>query len=351
MNIKKWLFFCTAFFSITVFAGTTIDVFGTTPTQAEQIVKKYGKRVGEIEDALFQTQLHPPESEEDKDKVIKLLQKRMALADEIKQFGSFLYADVQTISYENQQLFTTIEVVRSDQAERLRYTPSSKMAIEGERKHDLVEQMNDYLGLMHQLFITNELAARDEDCPGYHCLPGLNHPKLKPYLKTFTKQAPKQRETILQVLNHDPDQERRAAAAFLVGYFKDPNDIIALLSQHIGDSSPMVRNNALRVMGETIQKSKVNVADMQPILAILHSPETTDRNKALLVVDALAADESNHQVIKQQAGKQLINILQLKQLNNHRVAYRILKKISKQSFDEYDIAAWDGWLKKESTSV
>ena len=150
---------------------------------------------------------------------------------------------------------------------------------------------------------------------------------------------------IIDTLNHDPDPERRAAAAFLIGHFTNPHEIVSLLSPHVSDPSSFVRNNVLRVLGATIQKAKITQINVPPLLDLLDSPFDTDRNKALWVLYTAADEPKSKPVIIQQGGKKLVSLLRLKQPNNHQLAYEVLLKVSGKNFGENDLVSWENWLR------
>ncbi|WP_332248013.1 HEAT repeat domain-containing protein [Legionella tunisiensis] len=69
---------------------------------------------------------------------------------------------------------------------------------------------------------------------------------------------------MIDTLNNDPDPSRRAAAAFLMGHFKDPNEIISLLMVHVNDRDSGVRNNVMRVIAATMFKANIAPIDVVP---------------------------------------------------------------------------------------
>ena len=82
-------------------------------------------------------------------------------------------------------------------------------------------------------------------------------------------------------MNHDPIPDRRAAAVFLIGHFKDPKEIMSTLTPHVMDADSGVRNNVMRVIGMTMEKAHLTQIDLHPFLVLLQSPVESDRNKAL----------------------------------------------------------------------
>ncbi|STX41047.1 Uncharacterised protein [Legionella donaldsonii] len=326
--------------SFTIEANNIVDIYGLDEKQSEKIIKKYANRVAIIEGLL----LHRRREKNNDSNLDNLLFKKRALLNEIKNEGRFLYVDFNTIFYPgNKNQYTTIEVVQKDQPERLRYI-NTEYAKNYKLKDDLINEMITFSNLEFELMINNQLNLKESSCPVYHCISGFHHPKLKPYLKIFNTGAIKEKTFIIKTLNDDPDPSRRAAAAFLLGHFKDPHEIISLLMLHVNDRDSGVRNNVMRVIAATMFRAKIDHIDVLPFLDLLASPETTDRNKALGILAKAADSQDEKKIIIQKGGENLLAILKLKQPNNHDIAYLILKKISGKDFGDTNLAAWKKWL-------
>lgn len=326
--------------SFTIEAKNIVDIYGLDAKKSDEIIKKYANKVAVIEGLL----LNRRRGKHNNIDLDKLLLKKKSLLNEIKKEGGFLYVDFNTIFYPgNKNQYTTIEVVQKDQPERLRYI-NTEYAKNYKLKADLINQMIAFSNLEFQLMINNQLNLKDISCPVYHCISGFHHPKLKPYLEIFNTGVIKEKTLIINTLNGDPDPSRRAAAAFLLGHFKDPNEIISLLMRHVNDRDSGVRNNVIRVIAATIFKAKIDHINVLPFLDLLDSPETTDRNKALGVLAKAVESQDGKKIIIQKGGEKLLTILKLKQPNNHDIAYLILKKISGKDFGDNNIAAWKKWL-------
>jgi hypothetical protein len=102
----------------------------------------------------------------------------------------------------------------------------------------------------------------------------------------------------------------------------------------------------MRVLGEIAEKRKEVPIPVEPIIKALNYPATTDRNKALYILEGLAANPKNKGIIIGQAGSLLIKLLRLYQPNNHDFAYSILKKVSGKNYGERDYKAWEQWIGK-----
>lgn len=330
--------------SFPVLATTIIDVYGDEYNHGQKIIKKYAKEISDVEAVLGKELINISQGKEDKQLVAAFLAKKNALEESIKKEYDYLFAKINTIIYpDDKNTYTTIEVIKKNDPHRLKFI-SPKTASNVPKKNDLIDKMTEFEKLEVELMLANQLDLNVK-CPTYHCVSGYSHPKLKPYLAVFNQGVIKEKNLVLTTLNNDPNPERRASAAFLVGHFKNPKEIIATLLPHVNDEDDLVRNNVVRVLGLTIEKSKLTNVNPLPFIQLLDSPYTTDRNKALLVLFMLAKSEQARMPILQHGGLKLLSLLQLKQPNNHGMAYKILQKISHKQFADSDLTAWQSWIK------
>lgn len=328
-----------------------LDVYGVDQKTAQKILKKYGNDIATLELSLHEQfkktfkNNEAPESD--------LAFKKVVLANKIAKENDFLFVDFDSINYfSGEPLYTTIEIIDKAHPERMSFLEVPNIdASDKKRTHkpDLIEEMINYDHTQLSLALNNELHnAGNVKCPVYHCLAGFDHPKLAPYLTLFNNGALKQRKLILATIKSDPDPQRRAAAVFLVGHFQNPHDIISILTPYITDKDATVRNNVMRVIGETMMKAKLTNIDVTPLVAALDSPYDTDRNKALFILFEVAGAKDQQKIIIETGSKQLLALLRLKQPNNHDMAYLILKKISGKDFGEHNIVAWEKWLASQN---
>lgn len=325
----------------------TVDVFGTSKLNGQKIIKKYEKDIVEIEEGVNQLLMKNKVMEKNKEEA--LLIKRQDLLTKIKQEYGFLYVGFESVQYPDlHKTFTTIEVVSPKEAYRMNYVdPVIKQRSDPHKnikaRRDVIDKMMAYQELGMRIMLDPKHSYTTTNCPVYHCTWGFDEPKLKPYLKLFNTSATKDRKLILDTLQEN-DIERRGAAIFLVGHFKNPHEIIQLLSPYVKDKQSLIRNNAMRVIGATLLKSKITDINIEPFLAALDSPYETDRNKSLFILWNLANVKNVQNAIIKQSGDRLIKLLQLKQPNNHDIAFLLLKKISGKNYGENKVAAWQKWL-------
>lgn len=332
-----------------------VDVHGSTPLEADSLIKKYGDQIASLERKLMDATSKIQEGKADPsgDSWMPLAKEKYRLIDSIKKERGFLSVDFQTIYYPNKtDLYTTIEVVTKEKAHLLPYVePRYHQEVEYPVKKDLIQSMIDYEGAVFKRVLSHQINTVSEPCPVYHCFLGFNYPELKPYLPLFNEGVIKEKKLVLDTLQKDQDPARREAAALLIGHFKDPKEIISVLTPYVQDKSSGLRNNAMRVIGMTMDTARIYDIDPRPFLALLKAPNVTDRNKALYILSIATKAPANHKLILKEGAADLVDLLALKQLNNHDFAYHILRDIAGRDLGEHNVLAWQKWIEKQSPTL
>lgn len=335
-------------------ANTVVDLHGVEGPLADKILRRYSRDLGVDMERMFQNAMASMETGSKKPVMKKSLHSQEYYIDHIKQDGDFDFVDFQVIVYpDNKTIYTTIDVVAKNQPQRMRFVTPPKAVVAKAAtaaSHDIIARRLAFNEQEIKLIQSNEIDLNDTDCPVFHCVTTFRHPKLKPWLGEFNTAAVKQRSLILKTLRSDPDPERRAAAALMVGHFRNADDLFRVLTPAVSDPDDGVRNNAMRVILTTMMKTKKSNVSIAPFLDMLNSPYVTDRNKALWIILQAAGSPAVNQEIITKGKDNLISLLRLKQPNNHEVAWSILKKISNKNYGEYDIAAWQNWIDSAQTA-
>lgn len=357
----KFLFFIlSCIFAKSIIAGpiVDIDIYGVDSKQAETILNRYKSQIFEVETAMqnaiqssVKSALNSKTFDPTKIKPAKgyaLLKKnRQSLLDKIKNEQDLLSVDASTIFYMPMNTsYTTLEVVPKSRPELLKFA-SKTVTKPRKRTSDIIDKMDEFSELVLMLYSHKLISKKDFDtrqCPIYHCVVNFFHPRLKPYLAIFNEKATKEKSFILKTLKEDKNSDRRGAAVFLLGHLKNPEEIILQLLPYVQDADSLVRNNSIRVIGETIKRSKIYDINLDPFLALLHSPVTLDRNKSLIVIYEAAQSLKAKNKIIADGGDSLLKLLQLKQPNNHEWAYKILKRLSNKNWGDRDYTSWKKWL-------
>lgn len=327
-----------------------VDVYGVDEKTANHVLEKYASLVRLVEKDKMDDFIQMNYGKNNAKRTLEILNKKEKLIKYIQKKENFIFVDLQTIHYPDEKdIYTTIEIIRADEPSRLKFIPKETTKIYPEQK-DIIKKMQDFQQISMNLLVTNKTNPKNEFCPVFHCLAPFSHPILKPYLTEFNDAAAHDKKKIISTLNTDENPERRAAAAFLIGHFTNPQEIIKTLIPHINDNSNSVRNNVMRVLGATIYKANIANVDVVPFINQLDSPYVTDRNKALYVLFAIANSPSGKKQILNHGKEKLVQILRLKQPNNHDIAYFILKMISNKEYASTDIKGWEKWSKETSSA-
>jgi hypothetical protein len=325
-----------------------LDVYGVDKEEAALLMKQYRPQLLHVTRKLYAGLEADFNKFFDSSEALQWRDERQALMDKIKREHGYAYTQLETIFYGKKEYCTTLEIVPLSQKQRLHYLPVTQTHHADVSRHDVIDEMRKYLTLGEKLFLTHEIEATHASCPVYHCTMGFEHPQLKPYLKTFNLAAQNERPLILRTLKSDPNPNRRALAAYFVGHFKDPNDIVNTLLPYVNDPDEAVRNNVIRVLSLTTHKANITHLDPTVFVQLLDSPCPTDRNKSLFLLSVLSQSEATQQYLIAHGKAPLLNILRLQQPNQHDFAYQILKAISHEDFGPHDERRWAIWFDQKN---
>ena len=245
----------------------------------------------------------------------------------IHAMGNFSYVGLSPVMYPSHKyVYITIDVV--DQADTVRL--SHFLPLQSNILPDPDHLIDHWLAYQKKgfalLFKETKYPAFDA-CPAYHCLFGFDAPALATYKPLFTGLVQRNKLNLLAILRQDKDEEKRAAAAFLLAHMKDANELTNLLAPSIFDASSMVRNNVMRVLGLMLLKADVKHFPIADVILALDFPVVADRNKALFILWVLANRPNYAYYIKKHALQQLHILLKQSQPNIHDLADQILRKI------------------------
>lgn len=317
-----------------------LDTFGSSRIAEEEIRSKFGEAIDELVRAW---------NEQDKPKYDAL---DAEIQHAIMQSYGFAYAKVSLITYfDNPSCPSlTIDVVEPrDQKRRMPFkkTPTGRYGdLDG-----LFKKWDEYVAAGFDLMQKGELSEKDfYPCRQFHCVWGHRHPRLAAYEKIFEDEVAAHQQKIAQIYLDDANPDKRANAAFLLAYMRDIHQLMAILQQGFTDSNFNVRNNSLRILIYIAKDHPEIQLPIDQILTALDYPDTTDRNKAAAILFMVADNpetRARYQTQLNLAIPILLEMLALKQRNNHEYAFLILKLLSGRDFGEYDLPAWKEWAKRQ----
>jgi hypothetical protein len=266
---------------------------------------------------------------------------------EIAKAGKFAFINISPVIYPGKEvIYFTIDLV--DEADKQRLENFSKKPDQTfADPYHLIKLWQQYENIGMEMLMKDKVAAKYQKCPAFHCVFGFDHPKLKKYQSIFNAKVPRAEKQLVQILRNDKDEQKRGAAAFLLAHLKDGKKIIQILIPSIHDADRGVRNNAMRVMAETLMKLKDPDFPIQEAVSALDFPIAGDRNKALYILVPLSMQPRYAEYLRKHAGTELLAELKLHQNNVHDLSYYVLKQISGKNYADRDYPSWESWLKEQ----
>lgn len=275
------------------------------------------------------------------------LEEKLAL--KIKNKFDFAAVDWSIIQYfepGDLAIYITLDVVeKSDVKTRMPFSAEPKETFAD--PSGLITKWKEYENTAMQLVESGQIEPETETCPAFHCPFGHKHEKLKPYQTIFVDGVKKEADKLFQILAKDKRGEWRAAAAYLVAYYKDGKRVVAGLVDRIRDPDALVRNNALRVLGDIAELRKELVIPSHPVLEALNFPRVSDRSKALYLTYLLSLNSQQlRDDILRTSVPTLLQLLAAQQPDHREISHGILRKISGRDFASNDIRSWSSWFQR-----
>lgn len=164
--------------------------------------------------------------------------------------------------------------------------------------------------------------------------------------ESFVTYANRDLDELRQVLRTSSNAAERALAAQVLGYAADKSAVVDDLVYGMSDPSERVRNNAMRAL--------VAIAEMttpagrlaphippEPFIALLSSPEWSDRSKASLALAALTQNRDPIFLValRRQAISSLVEMARWKSEGHAQPAFIVLARIADYS-DEAALTLW-----------
>ncbi len=237
----------------------------------------------------------------------------------------------------------TLDVVeKKDVEKRMSFLPAPTQ--EFKDPDGLIKLWGEYENTALDLLETDQIQPEVQKCQALHCPFGHKHAKLKKYESLFVNGVKKNKKALLEIQSKDKRSEYRAAATYLLPYLNDGPAIIPGLIERVRDNDALVRNNALRVLGDITEKHKEFDVPIRPLLPALAYPKTSDRSKAIYAIFHLASNsEAARDEILKRSVPELLDLLDAKQPDQKEFAFAVLRKVSGKDFTINDVQSWRNW--------
>lgn len=294
-----------------------ISVFGSDRINGAEIEKFLGKT---LDDWIKNSLERSLESKKIESSISERVKHRYQLA--YSQLSLVVYPDLEP------SVYITLDVVeKKDEKRRLPFL------VLATKKHSdpggLIEKWSDYESRALKLVENGELIPDSESCNAFHCLYGHHHSQLKSDEKVFKDGAKKFGTELKLILKHDSRAEFRRAAAFLLAYLMDGNEVVREMIGALNDPDAIVRNNALRVLMDIADFHKGTLIPVLPIARVLDFPNVTDRSKALDIILSLTeTSQSYKENIHRNFRTKIMALKNFSQPNHREPAEQILRAIS-----------------------
>jgi hypothetical protein len=246
--------------------------------------------------------------------------------------------------------FITVDMVDAEDAQRLRFLPLPSGSLPD--PEGLIAQWLEYDRKSEHLMRSGGLNPEEPfTCRVAHCIFGFGHPELAPFEPIFVAKVPGAQDALVKVLREDADEEKRAAAAYLLAYAPSPEQVVARLVPFTRDPSGAVRNAVLRVILANQDKAERPLVEVAVVVDAVSMPETLDRNKALYLLEALLrsmkpeALKAQRAPLIRQLGSQLVAMAGLTQPINREPAVMVLEQLSGKKFETAE--QWKAWLARQ----
>ncbi|GHG92613.1 HEAT repeat domain-containing protein [Comamonas sp. JC664] len=313
----------------TVFTLVSVEVFGSREVSKASLLEAIG--------------LPAPGSQLDKARVDfgGLLQ---ASKKRVTERWPFALCTYSVVEYPGNQMRVTVNLVDPGDEWRMTFLPPPEGTPAD--PSGLVTAWVRYLEKLQELRQTGAVPIFGVGtCRGIVCHGGFEHPELANREQAFVDGVPRHFEALVRVLREDRDEVRRMSAAMLLSYHGAREELAEALGGSVKDASAGVRNEALRLLG-AIQTGPTRVIiPLEPVLAALWFPLSTDRNKAgwaLVRIVEIEGVARRKQILKT-SGEMLIQMASMEQPIDHEPARKVLAILAGRDLGA-DEAAWRRWM-------
>ena len=294
-----------------------VDVFGTDPATGARILARVGAELRGYGEAAIREDVWVDPG---------------PVMAKVRALGDFVYVEPSLVGYfadDGMRSYLTVDVVeRRDASRRLAFAPAPTGAYPD--PDGVVALWARYDATVMELMGAGSMSPDRVPCAAWHCLGDASHPAVRSTFAALVARVPAQLEAVTTILRDDADARRRGAAAYLLGFGPDGDEVVRRLVPAFRDPSGLVRNNAMRVVADIATYHPEVDVPLAPVLDALELPATTDRNKAAAILAARLTrpvDTGTRCEVLTRAGATLRAMRALAQPNNRDFADAILRRL------------------------
>jgi|SRR6218665_91987 len=313
----------------------TIEVYGSVNVPVTDIVKSTGFKEG--------------------DSIIRYQYDKAAIEKRIRSVPGIVAADVTLICCDDKQHRSILYVGVSDavvSADAFHDKPNGNFRLDPY----ILATYDHYDEALRDAVRAGQATENDDQG---HVL--LSYPPAIPLQDSLLLYASSHLPLLKQVLRHAADASQRQAASWIIAFTTDKISVIEDLLYATNDADETVRNNATRALGVMARYADLHpssgiVIPAAPFIRRLYSIVWTDRNKGLMVLEALTRkrDDKVLQLLKNDALSPIVQMARWKNPGHAMFSLIILGRIAGIS-DEAIFAAFnaedrsvllDEWVQK-----
>jgi len=250
----------------------------------------------------------------------KAVEKRVAAVDEVSR------AQATLVCCEQNRLILYVGV-QEEGAPTIAFRPAPMGTV---RLSDDTVQAGQELDRAIEAAVQRGNASED-DSEG-HSL--ARDPAIRGVQEHFLRYADEHLLDLRAVLHDCADAQQRALAAIIIGYVTDKQAVVGDLVSAMSDPDSGTRNNAMRTLAVFTfmvpsQTRTVPRVPYEPFIALLHSLDWTDRNKAAATLMGLSThrDPALFAQLRERAMQPLVEMARWRSLGHAGMALQILGRM------------------------
>ncbi len=311
-----------------------VDVYRSAVLTPEKARMLFGDRLREIVELRNK---HLPVPTQKAEALRKQLEK------EARVMAGIAHVELSVSEYftsVDHAMYATFDVVDEVDRERMAFLPNPNRVL---RDPDgLLAAWKQYYDMGSALSRRGQMSVDRPDCPGFYCLWGGPTPELAALQKKFVAGAAVKDAELRVVLTHEADGDKRAAALFVLSYGTRGEKVVEACHGALKDPSSAVRGAALQILADVINHRKDLRVDIDKILPLLDDPVDVVRGKTMGLLVPMVDNEPQRRKMLA-AAPRLVDLLKLKQPDNHDLAFTVLGMISRKNIGRRDYAGWQTW--------